>query len=127
MGYCENWLKWSFTVDDPKIKNSILPDCDNNEWLEVTKNRLALNIIDNDGQLEIQPLSIDYASGCQVEYTRVQVISETWYTFTLEWFGEEHIDLSDNILSSILGDGKLSLKQSMRYAAFFKKKSITKF
>lgn len=117
-GYCEKWTKWSFT---PAIKDAeyegILKGMPT-EWITVGKNRLALMLIEVNGKIKVVPTSANHRNGCQIEYTVVTIGKKIWYTFGLEWFGDEYLEIPSSLISKIVGESTFSLKQSMGYSAF---------
>ncbi|MUH34593.1 hypothetical protein D9O36_01960 [Zobellia amurskyensis] len=123
-GYSEKWIKWSFSLQDAQAEYGILSDLENNEWVEVAKNRLTVNVINVNGKLEIRKTTEDIESGCQIEYSKVTVKNKISYTFGFEWFGKEKVFFDETFLSTILGDTKLTLNQSMGYAEFLKRKEL---
>ncbi|WP_276166381.1 hypothetical protein [Zobellia alginiliquefaciens] len=123
-GYSEKWMKWSFSLQDAQAEYGILSGLENNEWVDVTKNRLTVNVVDVNGKLEIRQTTEGEESGCQIEYSKVTVKNKISYTFGFEWFGKEKVFLDNALLSAILGDSKLTLNQSMGYAEFLKRKEL---
>ena len=121
-GYFEEWVKWSFQLDARhKLAREIISgQFYAQEWLEVQKERMGVKVIRQDGDLEIHSIEEFFRSGCQIEYTRIQVAAKTWYSFNLEWFGDEFTELDDTLLLDILGDSALHLQESMGYGKFLK-------
>ena len=111
-GSFEEWVKWSFKVDgEDELSRAIIQEKKFN-WIEVRKERMAV-VLTPSG---IAPPQQIVPAGCQIEYTRIQVRGETWYTFGLEWFGEERVEPGIALLSAILEDTFLKPENSMSYA-----------
>ncbi|WP_339715730.1 hypothetical protein [uncultured Kriegella sp.] len=117
-GCFEHWTKWSFEAksDDPvllQITQGIYE-----RWISVEKERLALQLTEINGKTKLFSLSQSLDYGCQIEYTKLKIMGEKWYTFGLEWFGNTHMELETSLISQILGNTKLSIKDSISYPAF---------
>ncbi len=111
-GFCEQWTKWSFGIETLEPYR--------NEWIEVIKNRLAVNVVLAHGNLAIRPVNFEVESGCQVEYTRLRIGKSTWYTFGLEWFGNKKVTLTEPFVADLFDFSHFTIKQSMGYATFLK-------
>ncbi|MFA8437048.1 MAG: hypothetical protein ACEPOZ_21285 [Marinifilaceae bacterium] len=123
-GYFEEFVKWSFQLDAGDALAEEIIDWNQyaTEWVEVVKQRLGLKLSKgNKGTLEIHDIKECIASGCQIEYTRIRVKNQTWYSFNLEWFGAEFINLDPSFISEIVGASVLRLKDSMSYGGFMKR------
>lgn len=120
-GDLEEWVKWSFALnaDDPlaqRITNMAETD---GFWMPVHKRRMGVKVApDETGQLHPHPLSSRLDRGCQVEYTRVTLLDQTWYTFNLEWFGRPWLSVEASFFAPILGHESLLREASMGYGAF---------
>lgn len=119
-GYIEEWVKWSFAVEEPDDEYIGIVERKEKNWIEVIKNRLAVHIADTKGKLSVRPVSAGLDFGCQVEYTKVRIGDSMWYTFALEWSGNRFLELPEPFMKEILGSSKLTLKRSKGYAAFLK-------
>ena len=123
-GYFENWVKWSFNVDSPDTEQKgILGKEFSDIWTPVYKERVAIKIYNTDqGESLTVNLNQYLGEGCQMEYTRVIVWEQEWFTFGLEWFGNKQIPLHPKLLESVLGNVQLKKKYSMGYPHFLASK-----
>lgn len=121
-GYLEEWIKWSFEkkADDPMFE--AITKKKEYDWHEVAKKRMAVKLIQKDGNLITVPAIEEVPYGCQIEYTLTRQMGKEWFTFGIEWFGHEFVELGPSLLSKILGNTQLRLRQSMGYAAFLSRK-----
>ena len=124
-GYCEVWTKWSFAVEDNSTLVGDIVKDRYQEWIKVAKNRLAVNLIEKDGAIQVRPISEQVDSGCQVELTKILIEGSIWYTFGLEWFGGDDESMVQPIIHDILNGSELNIKQSMGYAGFLKNQIFT--
>lgn len=119
-GHFENWVKWSIgnKDNDPqlrKIKNGRY-----SSWIRILKNRYTTQLVNKHQQIVPSAVGEIADSGCQVEYARIKIHGETWYTFGLEWFGIEDLEIEPSLLSKIIGDTRLSIRNSYGYPKFLK-------
>ena len=116
----EDWTKWSFELSDKDpVTKTIAEDNKNHNWLAVNKTRMAVNVGEaQNSELRIFGLDIIIPRGCQLEYTKLEVGGELWYSFGLEWFGEPWMDLSLKFLKEILGNIELSEQTTRSYPSF---------
>lgn len=123
-GYLEDWIKWSFDVgDNDALAKSIIKGKKYN-WIEVHKYRIGVKITANpDDSHSIHDIRDFIPSGCQIEYTRLMIEGNERYTFGLEWFGDEYVELDTKLIEDVLGDTKLESKDSMGYAQFLIKQT----
>lgn len=120
-GYFENYIKWSFSSaeKDPLFQEIIEGEKFN--WLWVRKERIGYKLKENQNGSIIRVKLDEFPEfGCQVEYTRIKIKEELWYTLCLEWFGEKEIEIDLSILDEMLGDQELKASNSMGYAEFLK-------
>lgn len=120
-GYFENYIKWSFSSaeKDPLFQEIIEGEKFN--WLGVRKERIGYKLKENQNGSIIRVKMDEFPEyGCQVEYTRIKIKEELWYTLCLEWFGEKEIEIDLSILDEMLGDQELKASNSMGYAEFLK-------
>lgn len=124
-GYFEEYIKWSFKLaeEDP-LSEAIIGE-KKYGWTEVKKTRLGLKLTLQGEKSELVSISEQIPFGCQIEYTRVQAMGKTWFSFGLEWFGEKSIDVSPDLILEILKDSKLHLNDSMGYAEFLTRITAT--
>ena len=119
-GYLEDWVKWSFNVskDDP-LANDILKG-GKYSWIGVYKERMGLKLTeDKNARTRFLDIMDQIDFGCQIEYTRIYVLGQQWFTFGLEWFGDKHLEPDPEVVSDILGDSSLKIDESMGYSEFF--------
>lgn len=120
-GYFENYIKWSFSSaeKDPLFQEIIEGEKFN--WLGVRKERIGYKLKENQNGSIIRVKLDEFPEfGCQVEYTRIKIKEELWYSLCLEWFGEKEIEIDLSILDEMLGDQELKASNSMGYAEFLK-------
>lgn len=120
-GYFENYIKWSFSSaeKDPLFQEIIEGEKFN--WLGVRKERIGYKLKENQNGSIIRVKLDEFPEfGCQVEYTRIKIKEELWYTLCLEWFGDKEIEIDLSILDEMLGDQELKASNSMGYAEFLK-------
>jgi hypothetical protein len=118
-GFFEEWVKWSFRADErDELSKAIIQD-KKYSWNEVHKARMAV-VLTQSGMV---PSNEIVPAGCQIEYTRIEVKNAIWYTFGLEWFGEDRIEMNDAFLKGILGSTVLGQENSMGYAGFLSKRA----
>lgn len=118
-GYFENYIKWSFTSaeDDPLFREII--EEEKYHWLGVRKERIGFKLKENQNGSIIRVKMDEYLEyGCQVEYTRLKIKNELWYTLGLEWFGDKELKFDFSLLNKIFGNQRLKGKNSMGYAKF---------
>ena len=126
-GYLEDWVKWSFDIEanDPEA-TSIIKEKKYN-WLEVYKERLGVKMtLDQDDSLKIHNIKEILPAGCQVEYTKLKINNEQWFTFAAERFGETFFELSKFHVDAILGETVVTENHSFGYSEFINKVMQTK-
>lgn len=122
-GYFEKFLKWSFELDNEDELSDVITNTNRYtaEWKKVYKERMGVQLARaKDGTLKVHDIGDSLQSGCQIEYTRIKVNSALWYSFNLEWFGNEFLELDSSFVSEILGNSILKLEDSMNYGRFLK-------
>jgi len=117
-GCYEDFVKWSFYVRDSDYMLSSILDGQQPRWVSIKKCRKVVLLVERDGNIAVKPSGYATASCCQVEYTQLEIDGENWITFGLEWFGNERVELNDDIIAEILGNTKINIRQSRGYAAF---------
>lgn len=122
IGMFENWVKWSFqTSGNDPLSRSIIRE-NKYQWTAVFKQRMGIKLTrEPNGATRLLNFNEMVPAGCLVEYTRVVAQQVEWYTFGLEWFGDNFIEPEQSIIDDILGDGLLSLEDSMGYPEFLNK------
>jgi hypothetical protein len=118
-GYLEDWIKWSFdTEDQDSLVHSIIDD-KKYDWIEVQKERIGVKVtVGVDGSIQIKDIKEMVPFGCQIEYTRLEVMGQEWFTFGLEWFGKQHFELPSGITSELLKNETMTLLDSKNYNKF---------
>ena len=124
-GYFEDWVRWGFkVVQDDKLSNEIIQERKYN-WIEVLKERMGVKVThDSNKNLSIVGIDERVPYGCQIEYTRLIINNEEWFTFGTEWFGDSVLELESKFTDEIIGNTLLESKDSMGYNEFLNK--ITK-
>ncbi len=118
-GIFENWIKWSFNADEAdKLTKDIIHN-KKYDWVEITKTRIGVKVAeDPTGILEIHPIKAFIDNGCQIEYTLLEMHGKTFYSFALEWFGNQELSLPQNFINEILGSTQFTIEDSMGYGEF---------
>lgn len=118
-GSFENWEKWSFELSSVNSVTGFINQAGDNRWIALNKCRLGVKFV-QDGKSKTRILDINepVSLGCQLEYTRIKVNEDLWYTFNLEWFGDDWIDPGAEVFYELLGSTKLTEFNSMSYAGF---------
>ena len=122
-GYFEEFVKWSFKLDtkDGLSGKIIYANKYTTEWVGVYKERMGVKLTKgNNGTIKIHDIKDFINNGCQIEYTRIKVKDKVWYSFNLEWFGDEFLNLDASFISGIFGDSVLMLQDSMGYGSFLR-------
>ncbi|PTX42869.1 hypothetical protein C8P64_1391 [Christiangramia gaetbulicola] len=121
-GYFEDYTKWSFSsAEDDSLFHEIT-EKEKFSWLPVKKERIGFKLKKDDHDKIVRVALEEFPPyGCQLEYTRVKVKDEIWYSFALEWFGDQELEFDLSILDEIIGEHKLEASDSMGYAEFLNK------
>ncbi len=123
-GFFERYLKWSFdSSQEDSLSREIIKQQKYN-WVEVKKERMGFKLKEKNGEPEIVDMETYLEYGCQLEYTRISIQRNTWYSFALEWFGEKEIIVLPEFWKEILGNEKLKKENSMGYADFIVYKNV---
>lgn len=119
-GQFEEWIKWSFELKNlDEELSAILNDKGDHHWLKVRKQRMAVKLgLNEKSELQIYDPSKLLNRGCQVEYTRIKISDDVWYTFGLEWFGEQWIEIKPEIMKEILGNAFFKQVDAKSYPHF---------
>lgn len=117
-GYFEKYIKWSFDSSDEDALSKAIIQENKYDWVAVKKTRIGFKLTEKAGNIEKIEIDEYPDSGCQVEYTKVEIKNETWYTFGLEWFGNKKLEIPGHLLHEILGSEQLFKDDSMGYADF---------
>lgn len=117
-GIREEWVKWSFSVENDRLASDIL-DTNKYQWVDVTKSRMAVQLTQApDGSSFILPINQYVSSACQIEYTKVRLHDSTYFTFGLEWFENQFVELKESLLKDICQNDDFSTSNSMSYPGF---------
>lgn len=121
-GYFENYTKWSFSsAEDDSLFHEIT-EKEKFSWLAVKKERIGFKLKKDDNDKIVRVALEEFPPyGCQLEYTRVKIKDEIWYSFALEWFGDQELEFDLSILAEIIGEHNLESSDSMGYAEFLNK------
>ncbi|MCK0159167.1 hypothetical protein [Allomuricauda sp. F6463D] len=125
-GCFDEFLKWSFNVQEQDRVLSKIIDFEHCEWIPVQKKQKVVQLTAVNGENKLKPISEHLTSGCQLEYSTITIFNQKWYTLALEWFGEPYVELENSIISEMMGSIKLHMKESFGYANFLSKLSHTK-
>lgn len=118
-GYFEKYIKWSFTsAEEDSLYQEIVEE-EKYDWVGVSKERLAFKLKKDPDEGIVRVKADEFIpSGCQIEYTRVKLKDEVWFTFGIEWFGDEELNFDLSLIDEILGETDLKAENSMGYAEF---------
>ena len=130
-GYRGGWVKWSRNI----AAAAELPRHARGEerWAAVRKQRtLRLYSLEGAEPVETAPGGPVLSAGCQVEYSRIEVMLRdgqppaSWWSFSLEAFGRpgSEGDNLDSTVDCVLGAGiafSLPLEASMSYPAWLQR------
>lgn len=119
-GRLEDWIKWSFdlAVDHNLVDSIVKLSRYTENWLPIEKQRMGLKIVKKGEALEFHDIGTYLDQGCQIEYTRVILSGEVWYTFAVEWFGDAYFRLPPDLLDAIFGKMEYRIEQSKGYTEF---------
>ena len=120
-GYFEEYQKWSFSSSEDDSLYQEIVQKNKYNWIPLAKERLSFKLKEDENNRLVKADPEEYlSSGCQIEYTRVKLKNQTWFTFGLEWFGGKELDLNPSFVNEIMGNTKLKAENSMGYAEFLK-------
>lgn len=117
-GYFENWIKWSFNSDNVDAVIAEIIEGEPKYWVPVIKERHAVKLAQNGNAITFHPITVNLDHGCQIEYTKIQIFREYWYSIGLEWFGDSRNECDSTTILERIGDTELIIKQSMGYPGF---------
>ena len=120
-GVLEHWTKWSFEVDPSDQLATKIIDQQKFNWLKTTKTRMGFKIVKTNKGSEVRNIKAELKDGCQVEYTRLKIKKDVWYTFAVENFGNGDKKLFEPIIKDISSGVRLTFKDSMGYPEFLDK------
>ncbi len=135
-GRAELWRKWSFKLAHTREGAAdealaITRGQQAEHWIAIQKQRLLLLLdIQEEGRVVWTPAPQFLKEGCQVEWTRLQVLDQTWHTIGLEAFsitGRQGYNLwkSLDALSAEWHDTTLSARYSFGYPSFIHRLLLT--
>lgn len=123
-GYFEDWVKWSFNLGKQDPLSAEIIDEKKYSWTAVYKERMGMKITnDHRGNILFRDITAPLPYGCQLEYTKIVIAGEEWFTFALEWFGDTHFELDTSIISGFLRDTAFQMEDSMGYGGFLKERA----
>ncbi len=119
-GYFEEWIKWGFGLHQPSAEiDTIQSYTESQYWIGVHKERMAVKLTyDRQGKLKVHHLNTELSKGCQIEYSKLIVADNQWYSFGLEWFGEPWLQIDEEVFGKILGKSKLPITYAKSYPQF---------
>ncbi|RAJ87985.1 hypothetical protein CLV59_101750 [Chitinophaga dinghuensis] len=125
-GLLESWEKLIGKQIPVKILNDI--DNSNNYFrIRIQKQRVGVKVVRKENATyELYDLFAQTEDGCQLEYTKLEVEGQTWYTFAAEWFGNAIPGEYAEFLSNMLHTSHLPLNHSMAYPAFIRSIMVDK-
>lgn len=118
-GFLEEWVKWSFNINEYDKLNNAIVNKNAYDWIKIYKERIGIKLsASKKGNVAIESIEKQIPFGCQIEYTRILLKGHEWFTFGLEWFGDDHLKLENEFLLDILGNTTMNKKRSMGYVEF---------
>jgi len=120
-GCFDEFIKWSFNVQKQDPVLSKIKDYEHCNWIPVQKELKLVQLIEENGAIKPKSITERLPFGCQVEYATVEIYEEVWYTFALEWFGEESLKLDKTIIAEMMDSINLDISDSFGYAHFLTK------
>ena len=121
-GFYEHWVKRGFSLADTGggvpgggmvgDRPVGMPD-----WIPVEKERFGLLIRREQGQWASHRIGTPVSGGTQIEYTRLRIGEQRFFTLGLEW--PEDTGLQLPVLELLLDGGGLQAGDSMGYPQFF--------
>ncbi|MBV8252660.1 MAG: hypothetical protein JO154_08635 [Chitinophaga sp.] len=125
-GLLESWEK----LIGKQIPDKILNGIDNSSSyfrVRMLKQRIVVKVVrKEDATYELYDLLAHTTYGCQLEYTKLEVEGQTWYTFAAEWYGDANPADYAEFLSNMLQHSHLPLTHSMAYPAFIRSIMVEK-
>ncbi len=123
-GFYEHWVKRGFSLADAgarvpgggrvEDRPAGMPD-----WIPVEKERFGLLIRLEQGQWVSHLIGTPVSGGTQIEYTRLRIGEQRFFSLGLEWPEDAGLQLPDPVLELLLGGGVLQAADSMGYPQFF--------
>lgn len=120
-GCFDEFIKWSFNVQEQDSVFSRITDFKHCNWIPVQKELMLVQLTEENGAIKPVSITEHLPFGCQVEYATVKVYGEVWYTFALEWFGEESLKVDGTIFAEMIDSINLHIDDSFGYAHFLTK------
>lgn len=117
-GFTEHWNTWTFPVkDNLGILTEIL-EGEHPNWISFHKTSYSIQLKKDGNTIKPAPMSMDLDNGYIMEYTKILVEDDTWYTMSFTSFGEFQFSIEASFMKSLLGNTQLSMKESMSYPIF---------
>lgn len=120
-GNFDEYIKWSFPSDNDSSLYSAILQGSYKQWITVKKRRRSVKINLQNEDTVFLPIQEQLKTGCQIEYTELEIKGEKWNTFGVEWFGLNYLEISPKIVTNILGNSELNLNMSKSYITFLSK------
>ncbi|MBV7529151.1 hypothetical protein [Chitinophaga sp. sic0106] len=119
-GLIESWEK----LIGKDIPNRVLDDVNtNNSYLRVRihKRRIGVKVTRNGTtDYTVHDISQKIESGCQIEYTAVEIQEKQYFTFGIEWFGRADPREYAGYIGNVVADCNLPATNSLTYPMFIK-------
>ncbi|SHL24528.1 hypothetical protein SAMN05444266_102583 [Chitinophaga jiangningensis] len=119
-GIIESWEK----LTGKEIPNRVLDDVNtNNNYLRVRvhKRRTGVKVTRNGtADFNVFDISQKLESGCQIEYTALEIQDKQFFTFGIEWFGEAAPQEYAEYLTGVVAECNLPATNSLSYPMFIK-------
>ncbi|WP_300436420.1 hypothetical protein [Christiangramia sp.] len=118
-GYFESYIKWSFSSTEKDSLYEEIVEEEKYNWIGVSKERLSFKLNKDADKGFVKIKSDEFiSSGCQIEYTRVKLKDDIWYTFGIECFGDKELKCGLSLIEEIIENAELKAENSMGYAEF---------
>jgi hypothetical protein len=121
-GYLEDWVKWGFGLNKKDaLANSIIKE-GKYDWIAAHKQRIGVKALaDAARAISIHDIKEELPAGCQIEYTRLMISKQEYFTFGCECFGDDYVMPDQKFFESMLENTTLKADDSMGYSAFLNK------
>ncbi|WP_318312612.1 hypothetical protein [Flagellimonas crocea] len=120
-GCFDEYIKWSFNVQEQDSVLSKITDYQYCQWIPVTKEQKLVQLTEENGSIRTKSIAEDLLNGCQIEYSTIKIYDDEWQTLALEWFGDNYLKLDGTIVSKMEDSIKLNINESFGYANFLSK------
>ena len=113
-GVLEEWHKWSFRIEKSDTEAENILHHASPGWIPVKKERIGIKAVKGNGWSYV-PMAEFPSNGIQIEYTRITVSGQVYYSFCLESFGENKPDITTYPVGDITQGCTLNLHDSYSY------------